>query len=251
MCYQVVNFTKKYANILFREELTMHRVLVVEDEINIAKFIKINLEKYYETITVYDGESALDIVKAKKFSVIILDIMLPDINGFEVLRTMRSMGINVPVIMLTAKSQDVDKVCGLELGADDYITKPFNPRELVARVKAVVRRVYEFNANIKNAGIVDYREIRMDFNQGKTYINGSEVNLTPREFQLLRVLIMNRDKVIQREELLDLVWGNAYDGDAKTLDVHIRRLREKIEKNPDNPRYIHTQWGVGYYFGGN
>lgn len=216
-----------------------------------AKFIKINLDKYYDTEIVHEGKRALDLIGSEKFSVIILDIMLPDISGFEVLREIKAMKINTPVIVLTAKSQDVDKILGLELGADDYVTKPFNPRELVARVKAIIRRVYEFNPIMQNAGSIEFGEVKLDLSQNKVFVKGKEVSLTPREFQLLKILMTNRDRVVRREELIGFIWGESFIGDTKTLDVHIRRLREKIETNPDQPKYIHTQWGIGYYFGGN
>ncbi|SHE94061.1 DNA-binding response regulator, OmpR family, contains REC and winged-helix (wHTH) domain [Thermoanaerobacter uzonensis DSM 18761] len=229
----------------------MHKILVVEDDVNIAKFIKINLDKYYDTEIMNEGRKALDLIRSEKFSVIILDIMLPDISGFEVLREIKVMKINTPVIVLTAKSQDVDKILGLELGADDYITKPFNPRELVARVKAIIRRVYEFNAIMQSTGSIEFGEVKLDLSQNKVFVKGKEVSLTPREFQLLKILMTNRERVVKREELIGFIWGESFIGDTKTLDVHIRRLREKIETNPDQPKYIHTQWGIGYYFGGS
>lgn len=229
----------------------MHKILVIEDDVNIAKFVKINLDKYYETEIVHEGEKALYLLERERFSVIVLDIMLPDISGFEILKKIRAMKVNTPVIILTAKSQDVDKILGLELGADDYITKPFNPRELVARVRAVIRRVYEFNASSKSINLLEYDEIKLDLLQNKAFVRGKEVFLTPREFQILKMLMTNRKKVVKREELIASIWGDSFMEDTKTLDVHIRRLREKIEENPDQPKYIHTQWGVGYYFGGN
>ncbi|MBE3592185.1 MAG: response regulator transcription factor [Thermoanaerobacter sp.] len=229
----------------------MHKILVIEDDVNIAKFVKINLDKYYETEIVHEGEKALYLLERERFSVIVLDIMLPDISGFEILKKIRAMKVNTPVIILTAKSQDVDKILGLELGADDYITKPFNPRELVARVRAVIRRVYEFNALSKSINLLEYDEIKLDLLQNKAFVRGKEVFLTPREFQILKMLMTNRKKVVKREELIASIWGDSFMEDTKTLDVHIRRLREKIEENPDQPKYIHTQWGVGYYFGGN
>ncbi|WP_019908064.1 response regulator transcription factor [Thermoanaerobacter indiensis] len=229
----------------------MHKILVIEDDVNIAKFVKINLDKYYETEIVHEGEKALYLLERERFSVIVVDIMLPDISGFELLKKIRAMKVNTPVIILTAKSQDVDKILGLELGADDYITKPFNPRELVARVRAVIRRVYEFNASSKSINLLEYDEIKLDLIQNKAFVRGKEVFLTPREFQILKMLMTNRKKVVKREELIASIWGDSFIEDTKTLDVHIRRLREKIEVNPDQPKYIHTQWGVGYYFGGN
>ncbi|AEM79801.1 response regulator transcription factor [Thermoanaerobacter wiegelii] len=229
----------------------MHKILVIEDDVNIAKFVKINLDKYYETEIVHEGERALYLLERERFSVIVLDIMLPDISGFELLKKIRAMKVNTPVVILTAKSQDVDKILGLELGADDYITKPFNPRELVARVRAVIRRVYEFNASSKSINLLEYDEIKLDLIQNKAFVRGKEVFLTPREFQILKMLMTNRKKVVKREELIASIWGDSFIEDTKTLDVHIRRLREKIEVNPDQPKYIHTQWGVGYYFGGN
>lgn len=231
----------------------MHSILIVEDDENISKLIKINLDKYYKTEIAYDGEKAIEILKENIPSIMILDIMLPGMNGFDVLRKVRTNDINVPVIILTAKSQDVDKILGLELGADDYITKPFNPRELIARVKALIRRVYEFNGNkaIPSSGSLKYGDIYLDLNREVANVKGKELNLTRREFQLLKVLMVNKDKVVTRNDLINIVWGNKYDGDTKTLDVHIKRLREKIESNARNPKYIKTQWGIGYYIGGN
>ncbi|HHW58307.1 MAG TPA: response regulator transcription factor [Clostridia bacterium] len=229
----------------------MHRILVVEDDVNIAKFVKINLEKYYDIEIVHEGEKALSLLEKERFSVIVLDIMLPDMSGFDLLKKLREQKIEMPVIILTAKNQDVDKVLGLELGADDYITKPFNPRELVARVRAVIRRVYEFNTLAKNSDFLEYEDIRLDLTQSKVFVKRKEVFLTPREFQILKVLMANRKRVVKREELIAAIWGNSFIEDTKTLDVHIRRLREKIETNPEQPKYIHTQWGVGYYFGGS
>lgn len=229
----------------------MHKILVIEDDINIAKFVKINLDKYYETEIVNEGGKALYLLERDVFSAILLDIMLPDINGFELLRKIKALKANIPVIILTAKSQDVDKILGLELGADDYVTKPFNPRELVARVRAVIRRVYEFNSSNKNINLLEYDGIKLDLIQNKAFVKEKEVFLTPREFQILKMLMINRKKVVKREDLIASIWGDSFIEDTKTLDVHIRRLREKIETNPDQPKYIHTQWGVGYYFGGS
>ncbi|SNX54022.1 response regulator transcription factor [Thermoanaerobacterium sp. RBIITD] len=231
----------------------MYSILIVEDEINISKLIKINLEKYYDIEVAYDGETAIEMVSERRPSLMILDIMLPKMNGYDVLRTIRNLNIDVPVIMLTAKSQDVDKILGLELGADDYITKPFNPRELTARVKALIRRIYEFNGNksIQSNGILSYGDIKMDLDNNTVTINGKDINLTKREFELLKVLMLNKDRVVTREELIDSVWGDKYDGDTKTLDVHIKRLREKIEINTKSPNYVKTQWGIGYYIGGS
>ena len=223
------------------------KVLVVDDEKLIVKGIRFSLEQDgMEVDCAYDGQEALDYINKNKYDVILLDVMLPVLNGFEVCQQIREFS-NVPVIMLTAKGDDMDKILGLEYGADDYITKPFNILEVKARIKAIIRRssVTETKEPPK---VYSYNGLRIDIESRRGYINDQEVNLTAKEFDLLELLMLHPNKVYGREELLNTVWGYDYPGDVRTLDVHIRRLREKIEESPSNPVFIHTKWGVGYYF---
>ena len=225
------------------------KVLVVDDEKLIVKGIRFSLEQDgMEVDCAYDGQEALDYINKNKYDVILLDVMLPVLNGFEVCQQIREFS-NVPVIMLTAKGDDMDKILGLEYGADDYITKPFNILEVKARIKAIIRRssVTETKEPPK---VYSYNGLRIDIESRRGYINDQEVNLTAKEFDLLELMVGNPNKVFSREELLNTVWGYEYPGDVRTVDVHIRRLREKIEPNPGEPRYVHTKWGVGYYFKG-
>lgn len=223
------------------------KVLVVDDEKLIVKGIRFSLEQDgMEVDCAYDGQEALDYINKNKYDVILLDVMLPVLNGFEVCQQIREFS-NVPVIMLTAKGDDMDKILGLEYGADDYITKPFNILEVKARIKAIIRRgsVTETKEPPK---VYSYNGLRIDIESRRGYINDQEVNLTAKEFDLLELLMLHPNKVYGREELLNTVWGYDYPGDVRTVDVHIRRLREKIEESPSNPVFIHTKWGVGYYF---
>lgn len=221
------------------------KVLVVEDEASIRKFITINLERNgYEVIEAETGESALEEVKSNMPSAVILDVMLPGIDGFEVCSKIRAGYPGMIIIMLTARTQDVDKITGLELGADDYMVKPFNPRELTARLKTILRRA-EYG-KIDNSNIITHKNLLLDMNSQKFFKNNSEIELTPTEFSVLRILIGNPGKAINRNDLLNSVWGKNYFGDLKTLDVYIRRLREKIEDNPSQPLFIETVWGYGY-----
>lgn len=219
------------------------KVLVVEDEVSIRKFVKINLERnnfiVYEAET---GEKALDIFDKTIPDVIVLDIMLPGIDGFEVLRRVREKNNEVIVIMLTAKSQDMDKIMGLELGADDYMVKPFNPLELVARINTIFRRI-KMN---ENKSELTGGDIRVELNSMKVFKGDEEISLTPKELEILIFFLKNKGKVLSRNEILDYVWGKNYFGEVKTVDVHIRRLREKIEDDSSNPQYIETVWGYGY-----
>lgn len=225
------------------------KVLVVDDEKLIVKGIRFSLEQDgMEVDCAYDGEEALDMVQKKEYDIILLDVMLPKLTGFEVCQQIREFS-SVPVIMLTAKGDDMDKILGLEYGADDYITKPFNILEVKARIKAIMRR----SKNTKNeeeetAKVAVFEELKVDCDSRRVYINDKEVNLTAKEFDLLELLMFNPNKVYSRENLLNTVWGYDYPGDVRTVDVHIRRLREKIESNPSEPKYIHTKWGVGYFF---
>lgn len=223
------------------------KVLVVDDEKLIVKGIRFSLEQDgMEVDCAYDGEEALRYARENEYDMILLDVMLPKIEGFEVCQQIREFS-NVPIVMLTAKGDDMDKILGLEYGADDYITKPFNILEVKARIKAIMRRTTrKENANLPKT--IENGDMKLDCESRRVYIAGNEVNLTAKEFELLELLILNLNKVYSREELLKLVWGADYPGDVRTVDVHIRRLREKIEASPSEPKYVHTKWGVGYYF---
>ncbi|MBQ8633625.1 MAG: response regulator transcription factor [Lachnospiraceae bacterium] len=221
------------------------KVLVVDDEKLIVKGIRFSLEQEgMQVDCAYDGQEALDMVKENTYDVILLDVMLPKFNGYEVCQQVREFS-DVPIIMVTAKDDDMDKILGLEYGADDYITKPFNILEVKARIKAIMRRSNKKEEESKEA---TYGDLTIDCSSRRVYIEGNEVNLTAKEFDVLELLVFHPNKVYDRDALLDLVWGKDYPGDARTVDVHIRRLREKIEKNPSEPKYVHTKWGVGYYF---
>ena len=228
------------------------RVLVVDDEKLIVKGIRFSLEhEDFEVECAYDGEEALEKVKEKPFDIILLDVMLPKLTGFEVCQQIREFS-DVPIIMLTAKGDDMDKILGLEYGADDYITKPFNILEVKARIKAIIRRSSRSGQKKdenKNEQIQTENEaVRLDKDGRRAFIEGREVSLTAKEFELLEFLMNHPNKIYSRDKLLHEVWGADYPGDVRTVDVHIRRMREKIETNPSEPKYLHTKWGVGYYF---
>lgn len=225
------------------------RILVVDDEKLIVKGIKFSLEQEgYEVMCAYDGEEALSLAETSHFDMILLDLMLPKLNGMEVCRRVRNFS-DVPIIMLTAKGDDMDKILGFENGADDYITKPFNILEVKARMKAIFRRNKNDVINVeKTLDIVEISGLKIDFSGRNVSVDEKELNLTVKEFDLLDLLVKNKGKVYSRESLLNLVWGYEYPGDVRTVDVHVRRLREKIEPNPSEPKYVHTKWGVGYYF---
>lgn len=226
------------------------RVLVVDDEKLIVKGIRFSLlQDGLEVDCAYDGEEALEMAKNTEYDLILLDVMLPKMDGFEVCQQIREFS-DVPIIMLTAKGDDMDKILGLDYGADDYITKPFNILEVKARIKAIMRRGRKKDEKEAPSNILEKHDMKIDRENRRVFIEGVEVNLTTKEFDLLELLAMNPDKVYSREQLLELVWGYEYPGDARTVDVHIRRLREKIEKLPSNPKYVYTKWGVGYYFKG-
>lgn len=224
------------------------KVLVVDDEKMIVKGIKFSLIQDYSVVDcAYDGEEALDMAKNNDYDIILLDIMLPKMNGLEVCQQIREFS-DVPIIMLTAKGEDMDKILGLEYGADDYITKPFNILEVKARIKAIMRRTEKKGAEQTKSKVIQAGDLTMDCEARRVNIAGREVNLTAKEFDVLELLIFHPNKVYSRENLLNIVWGYEYPGDVRTVDVHIRRLREKIEINPSDPQYVHTKWGVGYYF---
>lgn len=223
------------------------RILVVDDEPILLKGLRFSLEQEgYEVETAVDGKEAYDKILANNYDAVILDLMLPGMDGLEVCKKVREKSM-VPILMLTAKDDDSSKVLGLEYGADDYITKPFNMLELKARIKAILRRVH-VNDQSTASNVINMGEFSVNTLGRKVMINGQQVNLTAKEFDLLLLLIMNEEKVYSREELLETIWGYEYFGDVRTVDVHIRRLREKIEANSSQPDYILTKWGVGYYF---
>lgn len=226
------------------------KVLVVDDEKLIVKGIRFSLEQDgMEVDCAYDGEEALRMATNNTYDMILLDIMLPKMDGFEVCQHIRDFS-TVPIVMLTAKGDDMDKILGLEYGADDYITKPFNILEVKARIKAIMRRTASNESQKEVVSVIESGDLKLDCESRRIYIQGKEINLTAKEFDLLELLVMNPNKVYSRENLLNLVWGYEYPGDVRTVDVHVRRLREKIESNPSEPKYVHTKWGVGYYYQG-
>lgn len=222
------------------------RILLVDDEPLIVKGLKYTLEQEgFETDSAADGEEALSKFFAGHYDFILLDVMLPKVDGITVCQRIREHS-NVPIIMLTAKGEQIDKILGLEYGADDYITKPFNILEVKARIKAIMRRTTPKQKEA--AKVIEDGDLKLYCDDRRAFVAGREMNLTAREFDVLELLVLNPNKVYSRESLLKLIWGNDYPGDVRTVDVHIRRLREKIEENPSNPRYVHTKWGVGYYY---
>lgn len=224
----------------------MATILVVDDEEPIQELLRFNLEKEgYLVCVAKDGQEALNQVKNDPPDLLVLDLMLPGMDGLEVCRKLRSnpKSEQIPIIMLTAKGEEIDKVLGLELGADDYMTKPFSPRELLARIKARLRRP---NSQEVGTKIITHGELRVDVTGFRVYVRGEETELTPKEFDLLRVLVAHPGRVYSREELLERIWGYEYDGDTRTVDVHVRHLRLKVEKDPSNPQYIETLRGIGY-----
>ena len=226
------------------------KVLVVDDEKMIVKGIRFSLlQDGYEVDTAYDGEEALQKAGENQYDIILLDVMLPKLSGLDVLQQIREFSA-VPVIMLTAKGEDMDKILGLDYGADDYITKPFNILEVKARIKAIIRRVAgsRRDRGDEDERILENGDLRMDFDNRRVTVSGKEINLTSKEFELLELLATHPGKVYSRSMLLQTVWGKDYPGDVRTVDVHIRRLREKVEPNASEPVYVQTKWGVGYYF---
>ena len=223
------------------------RILLVDDEPLIVKGLKYSLEQEgYETESAADGEEALTRFFGGQFDLILLDVMLPKMDGIEVCQRIREKS-NVPIIMLTAKGEDMDKIMGFEYGADDYMTKPFNILEVKARIKSILRRAGAQRQESR-AQVQVVRDMTINLNSRSVAIDGREVNLTAKEFDLLQLFVANRGKVFSRENLLETIWKYDYLGDLRTVDVHIRRLREKIERNPAQPEFILTKWGVGYYF---
>ena len=232
----------------------MNRILVVDDEKLIVKGLKYSLEQDGLLVDcAYDGEEALALIRENDYDIVLLDLMLPKMNGYEVCQEVRSFS-DVPIVMLTAKSEDMDKILGLEYGADDYITKPFNVLEVKARIKAIMRRTDYRSSGRGDVSeipegdeVIDHGDLKLDTTGRRAYVYGKEVNLTAREFDLLELFMNNPNQVYTRDKLLELIWGREYPGDGRTVDVHIRRLREKIERSPGDPKYVKTKWGVGYY----
>ncbi|MCR5254603.1 MAG: response regulator transcription factor [Acetatifactor sp.] len=228
--------------------MAQRRVLVVDDEKSIVKGIRFSLEQDNMLVDcAYDGEEALELAGRNKYDIILLDVMLPKLTGFEVCQAIRETS-NVPIIMLTAKGDDMDKILGLEYGADDYMTKPFNILEVKARIKAIMRRTEKKEEKSNGGDVLESGDLKLICDDRRTYLGNEEISLTAKEFEVLELLMKNPNKVYSRENLLKIVWGTDYPGDVRTVDVHIRRLREKIEPNPGEPKYVHTKWGVGYYF---
>jgi two-component system alkaline phosphatase synthesis response regulator PhoP len=225
------------------------KVLVVDDEQSIVTLLQYNLQQAgYDVVTAYDGEEGLNKVFTERPDIVVLDLMLPKMDGVEVCKAIRSEKNNVPILMLTAKDDEFDKVLGLELGADDYMTKPFSPREVVARIKAILRRlqVSEQNSDIKQSSEIHIGKLKILPEHFEAYRNDELLELTPKEFELLIYLIERQGRVITREHMLNSVWNYEFAGDSRIVDVHISHLREKIEDNPKQPQYIKTVRGLGY-----
>ncbi len=223
------------------------RILLVDDEPILIKGLKFTLEQDgYEILTAADGEEALRVFSENPVDLVLLDVMLPKMDGVVVCQRIRETS-NVPIIMLTAKGEDMDKIIGLEYGADDYMTKPFNTLEVKARIKTILRRSAPAAAG-EDSKVIKVRDLAVNSVNRSVTLDGKDIRLTAKEFDLLSLFISNRGRVFSREEMLDAVWKNDYAGDERTVDVHIRRLREKVERNPTQPEFIFTKWGVGYYF---
>jgi len=228
--------------------LTEGKILVVEDEGPIRKLIMFNLSRSnFEVIEAVDGKTAIEAVKSDHPDLIILDLMLPDMEGLDICLRVREINSYLPIIILSARGQDMDKIMGLEMGADDYIVKPFNPLELVARVRSVLRRTLQVPSIAKDQEL-RAGPFRLDMKMQRVYKSDNLIKLTAREYQMMKLFFQRMNEPITRNELLDKIWGTDYFGDPKTVDVHIRRLREKIEDNPSKPAYLKTMWGFGYCF---
>lgn len=222
------------------------KILIVEDEDSIRKFVKINLERAeFQVLEADTGEKGIEIARKEDIDILVLDIMLPGIDGFEVCKILREEYPKIGIIMLTAKSQDIDKIMGLEYGTDDYMTKPFNPTELVLRVKSLARRM-DIRHGEDDESILEFGPFRIDKYSRQFFKNGVEMDLTPTEFSIAKLFIENPGKAFERDEILNLIWGYDFVGDSKIVDVNIRRLRAKIEEDPSKPEYIETVWGLGY-----
>lgn len=224
----------------------MTKILIVEDEETIRKFERINLEmEGYEVVEAASGEEGLDLARRENPDIVLLDVMLPGIDGFEVCRQLRAMEREVGIIMVTAKNQDIDKIEGLEAGSDDYISKPFNPRELTLRIKSLERRLINIHEPSDDK-VLEVGKFKLDKASRKFYKDGEEIDLTPTEYAVMVLFLENQREAISRDEILDRVWGEDFIGDSKIVDVNIRRLRTKIEADSSKPAYIKTVWGVGY-----
>lgn len=223
-----------------------NKILIVEDESSIRGFLKLSFKSGgYTVIEAETGEQALEKARLERPDIVVLDIMLPGIDGYKVCEILRQELPRVGIIMLTARSQDMDKIMGLQYGADDYIIKPFNPTELLLRVKALERRVVKQSSG-RSKRFIEYPPFKIDTYSRKVYKNERELNLTPKEYLLIKKFMEESGKAFSRDELLDLVWGNDFVGDPKIVDVNIRRMRKKIEQDPSNPQHIETVWGIGY-----
>lgn len=221
-------------------------VLIVEDEASIRKFVKINLERSeFNVLEAGSGEEGIEIARKEKIDIVILDLMLPKMDGFQVCKVLRDEYPNLGIIMLTAKSQDIDKIMGLEYGTDDYMTKPFNPTELVLRVKSLARRI-EVPMDIESGTVLNFGPFKIDAYSRKFYKDNHEIELTPTEYSIAKLFVENPGKAFKRDEILNMVWGYDFVGDSKIVDVNIRRLRSKIENDSSNPFFIETVWGIGY-----
>jgi two-component system alkaline phosphatase synthesis response regulator PhoP len=226
----------------------MSRILIVEDEESIRKFIKISLKREkFQVFEAASAEEGMQKILQETPDVLILDVMLPGMNGFELCKKLKKQNENIGIIILTARAQDMDKIMGLEFGADDYMVKPFNPLELVARINSLLRRMKYKNKEQSN--FINSREFRIDLYSKKIFKNDIELDLTPKEFLLMKMFIQNPSKALSRDELLNSIWGYEFIGDTKIVDVNIRRLRSKVEKDPSDPQYIETVWGTGYRWG--
>lgn len=227
--------------------ITVHKILVVDDEPSIVTLMKFNLEKAgYEVITAEDGRQGLDLSLTEKPDLIVLDLMLPGMDGMDVCKTLRQEKVDTPILMLTAKDEEFDKILGLELGADDYMTKPFSPREVVARVKAILRRTQVQQAPDDASSVIKLGALEIHTDTYDVYARGEQLVLTPKEYELLLYLANHKNKVLSRDQLLNGVWDFHYDGDTRIVDVHISHLREKVEADPKRPAYIRTIRGFGY-----
>lgn len=225
----------------------MDKILLIEDEASIRGFLKINLKRNnFDVIEADNGEDGLQLALTENPKIVILDVMLPGIDGFEVCKQLRERLKDIGIIMLTAKGQDMDKIIGLEYGADDYIVKPFNPMEVILRIKAILRRMVKDDDN----ELIEFGPFNIDLYSQKVSKNGDELDLTPKEYMLMKLFLENPYKAFTRDELLNILWGKNYFGDLKIIDVNIRRLRAKIEDNPSEPKYIETIWGTGYRWNG-
>lgn len=225
------------------------KILLIEDEDSIRKFVKINLEREgYKIFEASDGEDGIDIARKVEPEIVVLDIMLPGIDGFEVCKILRKEFPNLGIIMLTAKAEDYDKIMGLQYGTDDYMTKPFNPTELTLRIKSLERRLEPDDFTSDN--YIIQNQFKLDYYQRQFYKDNEEIELTPTEYQIMKIFMENPKKAMNRDEILKMVWGSDFIGDSKIVDVNIRRLRAKIEENPAKPIFIETVWGLGYRWQG-